>query len=122
VYSGVDVLSKDKDGQETRYPLRSLHDFLYELDKEWDKFRTGSLIGVIVSFILLLASVFLMFGAAMQGQIGGAILMVVIVAALLYTVSALFAQHKFFKKWERRIGILIHMEEQIINEKLEKNS
>lgn len=122
MYSGVDVLSKDKDGQETRYPLRSLHDFLYELDKEWDKFRTGSLIGVIVSFILLLASVFLMFGAAMQGQIGGAILMVVIVAALLYTVSALFAQHKFFKKWERRIGILIHMEEQIINEKLEKNS
>ena len=115
-------MSKEREKHETRYPLRSLHDFLYELDKEWDRFRTGSLIGVIVTFILLLASVFLMFGAAMQGQIGGAILMIVIVVALIYTVSALFAQHKFFKKWERRIGILIHMEEQIINEKLEKSS
>jgi hypothetical protein len=104
-----------------RYPLRSLHDFLYELDKEWDRFRTGSLIGVIVTFVLLLVAVILMFGAVVQGQIGGVILMVVIVAALVYTVSALFAQHKFFKKWERRIGILIHMEEQIINEKLEKD-
>lgn len=115
-------MSNERDRNETRYPLRSLHDFLYELDKEWDKFRTGSLIGVIVTVVLLLASVILMLGAAAQGQVGGLILMVVIVAALLYTVSALFAQHKFFKKWERRIGILIHMEEQIIAEKLEKDN
>ena len=115
-------MSNEREKHETRYPLRSLHDFLYELDKEWDKFRTGSLIGVIVSFILLLASVILMFGAVMQGSIGGAILMVVIVAALIYTVSALFAQHKFFKKWERRIGILLHLEERILNEKLENGN
>jgi len=112
-------MSGEKEKQEKVYPLRSLHDFLYELDKEWDRFRTGSLIGVIVSFVLLLTSVILMFGALMQGSIVGAILMVVIVAALIYTVSALFAQHKFFKKWERRIGILLHLEEKILNEKLE---
>jgi hypothetical protein len=112
-------MSEDKEKQEKVYPLRSLHDFLYELDKEWDKFRTGSLIGVIVTFILLLTSVIIMFGALMQGSIVGAFLMVVIVAALIYTVSALFAQHKFFKKWERRIGILLHLEEKILNEKLE---
>lgn len=34
-------MSEEKEKQETRYPLRSLHDFLYELDKEWDRFRTG---------------------------------------------------------------------------------
>ena len=28
-------MSKEK--QETQYPLRSLHNFLYELDKEWDR-------------------------------------------------------------------------------------
>jgi uncharacterized Tic20 family protein len=115
-------MSNEKDRKETRYPLRSLHDFLYELDKEWDKFRTGSLIGVIVTIVLLLASVILMIGAAAQGQIGALILMTVIVAALIYTVSALLAQHRFFKKWERRIGVLLQLEEQIINEKLEKDT
>ena len=31
--------------EESKYPVRSLHDFLEELNKEWDRFRTGSLIG-----------------------------------------------------------------------------
>ncbi len=33
-----------------------MHDFLDELNSEWDRFRTGSLIGVIVAGILLLFS------------------------------------------------------------------
>jgi len=115
-------LGKEKENHETRYPLRSLHDFLYELDKEWDKFRTGSLIGVIVSFFLLLASILIMMVAVRERSILGVIFMLLIAGALIYTVTALLAQHRFFKRWERRIGILIHMEEQIINEKLEKES
>ena len=31
------------------YPVKSLHDFLFELDKEWGKFRNGTLIGLISS-------------------------------------------------------------------------
>ena len=115
-------MSEKKEKQETQYPLRSLHDFLYELDKEWNRFRTGSLIGVIVSFILLLVSFTLMLVALAEGAIFAVVLMVVIVAALLYTVSALFAQHRFFRKWERRIGLLLHMEEKILSEELEKDS
>jgi hypothetical protein len=115
-------MSGEKEKQETQYPLRSLHDFLYELDKEWDRFRTGSLIGVIVSFILLLASFLLMLAALREGAILAMIFMIVIVGALVYTVSALFAQHRFFRKWERRIGLLLHMEEKILSEELEKDS
>lgn len=115
-------MGKEKENHETRYPLRSLHDFLYELDKEWDKFRTGSLIGVIVSFFLLLASILIMLVAVRERSILGVIFMLLIAGALIYTVTALLAQHRFFKRWERRIGILIHMEEQIINEKLEKEN
>jgi hypothetical protein len=44
-----------------------------------------------------------------------------IVGALVYTVSALYAQHRFFRKWERRIGLLLHMEERILSEELEKD-
>ncbi len=115
-------MGKEKDSHETRYPLRSLHDFLYELDKEWDKFRTGSLIGVIVSFFLLLASFIIMLVAVRERSVLGVIFMLLIAGALIYTVTALLAQHRFFKRWERRIGILIHMEEQIISEKVEKES
>jgi cobalamin biosynthesis protein CobD/CbiB len=118
----VESMSEEKEKQETQYPLRSLHDFLYELDKEWDRFRTGSLIGVIVTFVLLLASFSLMMVALRERALFGIILMVVIVVALIYTVSALLAQHRFFRKWERRIGLLLHMEEKILSEELEKGT
>jgi hypothetical protein len=106
--------------QETRYPLRSLHDFLCELDKEWDKFRTGTLIGLVVSGVLLLFSFMRLFAALRNRAVFELLFMVVVVAALVYTVSALLAQHRFFKKWERRIGLLLHMEEEILNEELDK--
>jgi amino acid permease len=117
----VEAMSGEKEKQETQYPLRSLHDFLDELDKEWGRFRTGSLIGVIVTCVLLLVSFLLMLAALRDGNILAAIVMLVIVGALVYTVSALFAQHRFFRKWERRIGLLMHMEEKILSEELEKD-
>jgi membrane protein implicated in regulation of membrane protease activity len=114
-------MSEDKEKQETRYPLRSMHDFLYELDKEWDRFRTGSLIGLIVSGALLLFSVFRVLSALRNRAVFELLFMLVVVAALVYTISALLAQHRFFKKWERRIGLLLHMEEKILGEELEKD-
>ena len=48
--------------------------------------------------------------------------MIVIIASLGYTVYALLAQHRFFKRWERRIGLLLHLEEKIISEELEKDN
>jgi hypothetical protein len=115
-------MSEEKEKQETQYPLRSLHDFLYELDKEWNRFRTGSLIGVIVSFALLLFSFARLLAALRNRAVLDLLFMIVIIAALIYTVSALLAQHRFFRKWERRIGLLLHLEEKIISEELEKDS
>ena len=113
-------MSEKKEKQETRYPLRSLHDFLSELDKEWDRFRTGSLVGVIVSGALLLFSLARLITALRNRAVFDLIFMIAVIAALVYTVSALLAQHSFFKRWERRIGNLLHLEEKIINEELEK--
>jgi hypothetical protein len=115
-------MSEEKEKQETQYPLRSLHNFLYELDREWDRFRTGSLIGVIVSFALLLVSFTRLLAALRNRAFLELMFMIVIIAALIYTVSALLAQHRFFRKWERRIGLLLHMEEKILSEELEKDT
>ena len=115
-------MSEKKDKQEPQYPVRTMHDFLYELNSEWDRFRTGSLIGVIVSGILLLFSLTRLLGALRDRALFEGIFMIAVVAALVYTVSALLAQHKFFRRWERRIGLLIHMEEKILNEEPEKDT
>ncbi len=40
--------------EEKLYPVKSLHDFLFELDKEWTKFRNGTLIGLVSSGILFI--------------------------------------------------------------------
>lgn len=106
---------------ETKYPLRSLHDFLSELDKEWDKFRTGSLIGVIVSSALLIFSSFRLLVALRNRALLDFLFMIVVVVSLVYTIYALLAQHRFFRKWERRIGLLLHLEDKLISEELEKD-
>lgn len=104
------------------YPVSSLHNFLVELDSEWSKFRTGSLIGFIVSCALLAFSFLFLLATLAQGEFWGFMFMVIITIFLVYTVYALFAQHRFFKRWERRIGLLLHLEETLIKEKLGENT
>jgi hypothetical protein len=98
-----------------------LHDFLCELDSEWDRFRTGSLIGVIASGALLVFSFIRALSALRNRAPFDLIFMIIVIGALIYTISTLYTQHQFFKKWERRIGILLHMEETILNKALEEN-
>jgi hypothetical protein len=106
---------------ERAYPVRSLHDFLSELDEEWSRFRTGSLIGFIVSCALLIFSVLSLLGALAEGKILEFLFMIMITVFLVYTGYALYAQHRFFRRWERRIGLLLHLEESLIKEKLGEN-
>ena len=46
-------MSNESD-EKKQYPVTSLHDFLFELDKEWSKFRNGSIIGLVSSGILFI--------------------------------------------------------------------
>jgi len=104
---------------ERPYPIRSLHDFLSELNREWDKFRIGSLIGMITSGVLLMFFVSRsLLIAIRQRAVTDFIFLIIIVAFLIYSIYALFAQYRFFKRWERRVGLLLHLEEELIGEKL----
>jgi len=104
---------------ERPYPIRSLHDFLSELNKEWDKFRLGSLIGMITSGVLLMFFISrLLLMAIRQRAFTDFIFLIIIVAFLIYSIYALLAQYRFFKRWERRVGLLLHLEEELIGEKL----
>ncbi len=107
-----------EEGKNQAYPVKSLHDFLTELDAEWNRFRTGSLIGLIVSCVLLVFSALISLGALAEGKVLEFIFMIIIAVFLVYTILALYAQHRFFKRWERRIGLLLHLEENLITRKL----
>ena len=77
---------------------------------------------MIVSGVLLLFSFSRLLAALRSRAVFDLVFMLVAITALVYTVSALLAQHRFFKRWEHRIGLLLHMEEKILSEELEKDS
>jgi len=110
-----------ENSEDKLYPVKSLHDFISELDKEWTKFRNGTLIGLISSGILFLLVVWLLLRTRHFGL--GLIDFVLLVFAgifLGYSIYAMYSQFRFFNKWERRISLLLHMEEQMLSEKFEE--
>jgi len=110
-----------ENSKEKLYPVKSLHDFLSELDREWTKFRNGTLIGLISSGILFLLVVWLLLRTHRLGL--GLIDFVLLIFAgifLGYSIYAMYSQYRFFNRWERRVGLLLHMEEQMLSEKLEE--
>ena len=107
------------------YPLRSLHDFLSELDREWDAFRTASLIGIITSGILLafvIIRLLSLFAFLRRSGVGvftifdDLIFLILVVAFVIYEIFLFVRQYKFYKKWERRIGMLMHLEKRLMGE------
>jgi len=38
---------------------------------------------------------------------------ILVVVFVIYEISLLLRQHGFFKKWERRIGLLLHLEDRL---------
>jgi hypothetical protein len=103
------------------YPVKSLHDFLYELDREWGKFRNGSIIGLLSSGFLFLLVVWLILRTRHLGLgLFDFVLLLFAGAFLGYSIYALYSQYRFFNRWERRIGLLLHLEDQILAEKLEE--
>ena len=118
----------DKDSE--HYPLKSLHDFLSELDKEWGKFRTVSLIGIVTSGILVIFLIFrvltLLWRIRNLGQrfievLDEFVFLILIAVFVSYEIYLLLRQYKFFARWERRIGLLLHLEERLMGGEEEKS-
>lgn len=115
-------MSGKEEKPEKPYPIRSLHDFLSELDKEWTKFRIGSLIGVIASGVLLFFFATRIPFPIRPRHFVDIIFIIVIIFFLIYSLYTFLVQYRFFSKWERRIGLLLHLEEKLISEKLEERA
>ncbi|MCW4008703.1 MAG: hypothetical protein NWF09_08480 [Candidatus Bathyarchaeota archaeon] len=117
--SEEETMSEEK--SEKSYPIKSLHDFLFELDKEWSKFRNGTLIGLISSgFLFIVVLWLILIIRRMELGLGVFVFLIVAGVFLGYSIYAMYSQYRFFSKWERRIGLLLHLEEEILAGKLDE--
>ena len=112
---------KEDEERET-YPLRTLHDFLLDREREWDRFRTGSLVGIVLSglllfFIVRMIDLRLLFRPRMFLD---TLFLLFIIFLLVYSIYMFYEQHKFFRRWEKRVGLLIHLEEKLMEEAIER--
>jgi len=106
--------------EDKQYPVRSLHDFLFELDKEWSKFRNGTLIGLASSGILFIIVILLLLRTRHYGLgLLDFVLLLIVGVLLAYSLYAMYSQYRFFSRWERRVGLLLHMEDEMLKQKLE---
>ena len=109
-------MSKKEDGK--ILPLKSIHDFLMELDMEWSKFRRVALIGIATSAILLFFLVLRFLSVLVRIRRSGFLdvldeffFYILVGFFVLYEIVLLIRQYKFFGRWERRMGLLLHLEE-----------
>ena len=114
----------NEDEKIEHYPLKSLHDFLSELDKEWGKFRTASVIGIVSSAILVALLIPRLLGLLWRIRNLGIRLievldefafLIIVATFISYEIYLLLRQYKFFAKWERRVGLLLHLEESLLD-------
>ena len=109
-----------KEKNDRPYPVKSLHDFLFELDMEWSKFRNGTLIGLISSGFLFVVVMWLILIIRRTDLGVGALLFLAVASIFLgYSIYAMYSKYLFFNKWGRRIGLLLHLEEEILAGKLD---
>ena len=96
-------------------PVRSLHDFLSEISREWDSFRMGSLISMITTVILFVLVVPRTYEITIRrpGPLD-TLLLIGLVIALGYNMYLAYRQHAFYQRWEKRIALLLHMEDELL--------
>lgn len=106
-----------EDRKERPLPVRTLHEFLFEITSEWDRFRTGSLLSIVTTLILFLIFIprFLLVTLRRGGPFD-TITTIGIIIALIYNMYISYRQHQFYRKWEKRMGLLLHMEEEILGQ------
>ena len=107
----------EKQRDESKLPLRSIHDFLFEIDLEWSSFRTGSLLSLVTTILLFVVFLPRYFMVTLrQGGPLDKLVAAAMAGLLLYSAYMSWRQHKFYQRWEKRLGLLLHLEKELLGE------
>jgi hypothetical protein len=107
----------EKREDEEKLPLRSLHDFLLEIDSEWNRFRTGSLLSFIIMLLMLLLFIRgYLTQTLRQGLPSERFFAFLFAGLLVYSTYTSWRQYNFYKRWEKRIGLILHLEQELLGD------
>jgi len=104
------------------YPVKTTHEFLSEINREWGRFKRGAVFSIIVSCVLLVAFTLVFIRLSkMNFEVSDLILEVLLAGFLVYTIYLMAAQYRFFRKWERRMKRIFSYEEKLLSDEPETN-
>ncbi|MCX8150979.1 MAG: hypothetical protein N3D85_05725 [Candidatus Bathyarchaeota archaeon] len=107
---------------ETKYPIRTLHEFLSEMSKEWRNFKRGALAMLVLLSISLLAFIPLFIRAIrLEWDIFAYMFLMGLAAFIIYLLRIMAVQYRFFRRWGHRMEQLANLEEKLMSEMLEEN-
>ncbi|HSV50192.1 MAG TPA: hypothetical protein VLH35_07730 [Candidatus Acidoferrales bacterium] len=97
------------------YPVRTMHEFLYQVEHETNRFKRGAIISILISVLMLVLLVFVAIETMGRGFVAsGIILEIVLVGFLVYSIYLMSFQYRFFHKWEKRLNRLNQLEEKLM--------
>ena len=115
-------MSNKEKGEDTR-PLKSIHDFLQEIDEEWNKFRRVAIIGIATSALLLFFLALRFLSVLIRIRRFGFLeefdeffFYLLVGFFVIYEIVLLLRQYRFFGKWERRLDLLLHLEDRLLKD------
>lgn len=107
---------------EKKYPIRTLHEFLSELNREWRNFKRGTMATLVLLSISLLSFIPLFIRAIrFEWDIFAYVFLIGLGAFLMYLIRIMVVQYRFFIKWGHRMEQLVSLEEKLMSETLEEN-
>lgn len=104
------------------YPVRTLHEFIDEINREWGRFKKGALISISISSLLFVAFILVLIRTVTQNmEISDIVLELSLGVFLAYSIYLMHHQYRFFRKWEKRMTRLTTLEEKLMPEKAEED-
>jgi uncharacterized membrane protein YbhN (UPF0104 family) len=99
------------------YPVRTMHEFLYQVERETNRFKRGAIISILISALMLVVLVAVAY-ITMQRAFApsGIILLAVLAGVLVYSIYLMTFQYRFFRTWEKRLNRLNRLEEKLMPE------
>lgn len=103
-----------KDTTQT-YAVRTMHEFLRQVEQETNRFKRGAVISILISAFMLILIFLVLYALAPRGySVSGIILIAVLAGLLVYSIYLMSFQYRFFQKWEKRLNQLASLEEKLM--------
>lgn len=106
----------DKEKQDM-YPVRTMHEFLYQVEHETNRFKRGAVISILISAFMLVLIVVVLYALIPRGYSASGITLIgVLTGLLVYSIYLMSFQYRFFRRWEKRLNQLNQLEAKLMPE------